>query len=164
MSFFPSTIVEGLTFIDGVPPGQSSSLTNSGNALQFCRKSTAMATEVMAIACIAGAENSGTLTVSFEECSTSGGSYAEISGKTYTLTDSMRGDVLIMSLKASELTEQDYYFKMKIVVATGDQHYQAALFGGNALYNPHSGWKFSPTEDLTASATQLVAQLADSIK
>jgi len=164
MAFFPSTIVEDLTFIDGVPPYKSSSLTNSGNALQFSRKSTAMATEVMAIACISGAENSGTLTVSFEECSTSGGSYSEISGKTYTLTDSMRGDVLIMSLKASELTEQDYYFKMKIVVATGEQYYQAALFGGKARANPHAGWKFSPTEDLTASATQLVATIADSIK
>ena len=181
MTFFPATIVEDLTFIDGFPPQivDDPELGRNGKVWKFNEKSSAMATEVMAIACLGNGDNPAwvgrTITIEFQERldGDPGETWSPIKTKTLdsSADPSDNNRPLVMTLNESEVTMDEdtnerYYVRMYSNI---DQDpvsgtYMAVLFGGKARQNPHAGWKFSPTEDDTASLTQLIATVGNSIK
>lgn len=186
MTFFPATIVEDLTVIDGMPPQNvgSATLERKGKVWKFSEKSSAMAKEVMIIACLSNGANfteSGrTIRVEFQERLDGDPDETWSPIKTKTLysnapsgeeEDTDNNHPLVMTLNESEVTMDEatnerYYVRMYLYIDQDPLYgnYVAVLFGGKARQNPHTGWKFSPTEDDTASLTQLIATVGNSIK
>ena len=178
MTFFPSTIVEDLTVIDGMPPQNvgSATLERKGKVWKFSEKSSAMAKEVMIIACLSnGSGMDRNIRVEFQERLDGDPDETWSPIKTKTLySDADPSDnnrPLVMTLNESEVTMDEatnerYYVRMYLYIDQDPAYgnYVAVLFGGKARQNPHTGWKFSPTEDDTASITQLIATVGNSIK
>ena len=188
MPTFPSTVIEDLTFLDGVAPySVPSEFNKEGKVFKFNEGSCAMVKEAFIIASIAGGNNQGferDLEIKFEESKNGSTSWVTVPGKIYTLRSwdndptnpdphpkDQSDDAFIMSLKDTELsidddTEERYYWRIR-VNSTASTYYQGisvACFGGRARLNPHAGWDFSPTENDTAAADQQVALLENSIK
>lgn len=183
MPTFPSTVIEDLTFLDGVPPRTvPSEFDKRGKAFKFNERSCAMVKEAFIMASLSGGNNNNNkrdLEIKFQESKDGSTSWDTVPGKIYTLRTWDNGTdpadqsnyVLIMSLKDTELsidedTGERYYWRIR-ANSTADVYGQGigiGCFGGRARLNPHAGWDFSPTENDTGAADQQVALLANSIK
>ena len=187
MPTFPSTVIEDLTFLDGVAPySVNPEFNKEGKVFKFNEGSCAMVKEAFIMASITGGNNNAwerELEIKFQESKDGSTSWDTVPGKVYTLRTwdpypldpsypkNQSNYVLIMSLKDTELsidedTGERYYWRIraKATAATYGQGLSVACFGGRARLNPHAGWDFSPTENDTAAVDQQGALLANSIK
>lgn len=182
MPTFPSTVIEDLTFLDGVAPySVNPEFDKRGKAFKFNEGSCAMVKEAFIMASITGGNDNAwerNLVIKFQESKDGSTSWDTVPGKVYTLRTWDNGTdpadqssyVLIMSLKDTEvsiddLTGKRYYWRIRVnsTAETYGQGISVACFGGRARLNPHAGWDFSPTENDTAAVDQQVALLANSI-